>query len=486
MFQTKRAVTVAAFGVLMAMSVLAAYGAEPQPAAKTCAVVKEPLKTEITVDGVFESELMTPVSRVPKAWTQMKVLWAAEAGTVVKQGDPLVKLDPEDLDKRLADTKAVQALQDIAWKQAQEELRLLKITTARDVDNVRLSAKRAEQDFEYWLKNEYAYKMKYFEMDKEGSNIWFDTVKMELSELKRMYEADDLIETTEKLVLRRQEHGVKRATMDYERQMKFHYPRRAEVNIPRELEDHKLGLRNSKIELDRAETMLSLALERKELEVEKMKYDRAKSAESVRDLEADRETMIITAPVDGVVYYGECVRGQWPTGPGVAGKLKEGGQLGPGEVFMTIVKNDGLFVRAGVAENHLQDLARGLVVSVIPTAYPVEKLAGKVDSLTIIPSTPAPYVITVALEAQNEKVLSGMTCKVTVTTYENKDALTVPAGAVFTEPLDEDASYVHMLPAADAEAVKHPVTVGRKSGDKVEILEGLKEGDTILLEEPGK
>lgn len=486
MFQTKRAVTVVAFGLLMAVSVLTVSGAESEPAAKTCAVVKEPLKTGVTVGGVFESELVTPVSRVPKAWNQMKVLWAAEAGTGVKQGDPIVKLDTKDLDKRIADVEAGQALQDIAWKQANEELRLLKITTARDVDNARLNTKRAEEDFEYWLKNDYAYKMKYFEVDKEGSDIWFDTVKMELSELKRMYEADDLIETTEKLVLRRQEHGVKRATMDYERQMKFHYPRRADVNIPRELEGQKRGLRNSKIELNRAETMLSLALERKELEVEKMKYDRAKAAESLQDLKADREAIIITAPVDGTVYYGECVRGQWPTGPGVAGRLKEGGQLNPGEVFMTIVKNEGLFVRAGVAENNLQDLAEGLAVKVVPTAYPKEKLTGKVDSLTIMPSTPAPYVITVALEEQNEKIISGMTCKVTVKTYEKKDALTVPAKAVFSEPLDEDARYVHVVPAADAEAVKRSVTVGRASGDKVEILEGLEEGDTILLEEPGK
>ena len=80
-------------------------------------------------------------------------------------------------------------------------------------------------------------------------------------------------------------------------------------------------------------------------------------------------------------------------------------------------------------------------------------------------------------------LMPGMTCPGKLVPYLKRDALAVPAKAVFTDPLDEENKYVWVL-GADATPRKRRVAVGRKSDQKVEIVRGLKPGETVSLEEP--
>jgi hypothetical protein len=81
--------------------------------------------------------------------------------------------------------------------------------------------------------------------------------------------------------------------------------------------------------------------------------------------------------------------------------------------------------------------------------------------------------------------MPGMTCKVELVPYLKKDAITVPPKALGTEETDEEKRYVYRLDD-EQEPSKHYVTVGKKTTKKVEILEGLCEGDVILAECPNE
>ena len=86
------------------------------------------------------------------------------------------------------------------------------------------------------------------------------------------------------------------------------------------------------------------------------------------------------------------------------------------------------------------------------------------------------------LDKDAKSVVPGMACKVKLTAYLKKDALTVPAKAVMTDELD-DHPYVYLL-GKDGKSAKRPVTVGEKTDKLVEILKGLAEGEQVLLEAP--
>lgn len=478
--------------VLMSASALAAEKAvekapekKAPPKAKTYTVEAEPLRIDITLDGVFEAKRMTEVSRVPKAWKQMQVLWAAEPGATVKKGDVLVKLDTEDLDQTIKDLEAGQALSDLAWKQAGEELRVLEKLTKEQLAHAELTKKRTDENFEQFKKGVAPFRPKYLAVSAKWTDLYLETVLTEFKELKRMYEADDLVESTEDLVLKRQQLRVAWEKLDHEKDVKFTIPWRREVEFPRTMEDEKKRVRDAAVALDNATTALTLGLEKKRLATEKLKYDRTRAAEHLGKLRADRKTMIITAPAAGVVYYGKCDRGQWKSVDKAASQLREGGQLGAYNVFMTVVGKRGMFVRAGAAEQHLRDLRKGEDAQVIPTGYPDEKLKGEVESITVQPGGPERYTVRVSVP-RRRAILPGMTCKVRLVAYQKEKAITVPAGAVFAEPDDPDSRYVYLQAVEDKEPEKQRVTVGRTKNGQLEITKGLAKGDVILLKKPAK
>jgi multidrug efflux pump subunit AcrA (membrane-fusion protein) len=89
--------------------------------------------------------------------------------------------------------------------------------------------------------------------------------------------------------------------------------------------------------------------------------------------------------------------------------------------------------------------------------------------------------ITVELPADLPALLPGMTSNVTVVAYDKPDAIAVPASAVFEEA--DGKHYVYRVGADDSRQ-KAEVTVGKRTDDKAEIVQGLLEGDTILLAKP--
>jgi multidrug efflux pump subunit AcrA (membrane-fusion protein) len=77
-----------------------------------------------------------------------------------------------------------------------------------------------------------------------------------------------------------------------------------------------------------------------------------------------------------------------------------------------------------------------------------------------------------------------MTAKLKFVPYLNEDALWVPKGALFEG--NEPGSQFVNIHRNDRKHKKVKVETGRRSGDKVEILKGLRAGAEILLEKPGK
>jgi len=61
------------------------------------------------------------------------------------------------------------------------------------------------------------------------------------------------------------------------------------------------------------------------------------------------------------------------------------------------------------------------------------------------------------------------------------DAIIVPASAVTLEASNADEGTVMIVDAQNV-ARERKVTVGVRSGDKIEITEGLQEGETVVIE----
>jgi len=138
-----------------------------------------------------------------------------------------------------------------------------------------------------------------------------------------------------------------------------------------------------------------------------------------------------------------------------------------------------------VPEEKLHWFRRGLRGLVTPTAYPDLKLDGTVDKVERVPLSPGKFSATVKVKARDleESLVPGLAVSAKFVPYLKEKALTVPTKAVFTDDRNLRRKYVY-LAVEKGKPKKRPVEVGQTSGDNVEILEGLEEGDKVLLEKP--
>ena len=78
-----------------------------------------------------------------------------------------------------------------------------------------------------------------------------------------------------------------------------------------------------------------------------------------------------------------------------------------------------------------------------------------------------------------------MACKLMMVAYEKKDAIAIPSTAIFENPADGQQNLVY-IKTADGKTQERVVTIGQKSDQKWEIVQGLAAGEEILLAKPEK
>ena len=194
----------------------------------------------------------------------------------------------------------------------------------------------------------------------------------------------------------------------------------------------------------------------------------------------DRELFVLRAPAAGVIYYGRNTDRDWTEVAARGRQLRSGGAVSPNEVLLTIVEDQPLVVRCSVPEKDLFQLRPG-DVKVMPVACPREVVAGKLKEITGVPVAPGQFVARVQLDSVPDSLnlAAGMKCKVKATAFEDKNALWVPIAALKEDEWDGQ-KYV-VASEEDGGPKRKNVKVGRSNGSRVEILEGLSEGDQVWL-----
>lgn len=473
-------------------------GADPTPKADkdkpaagkpaTHKVEKGPFKVEVTLKGVFESPGMIEVALSPKVWSPQSgggplvVKQSVEHGTAVRKDDPILWLDLERIDQTIRDIENDRQLAELAIKLAEEELPALEKSTPVDLALAEQAKKLADEDLNRFLDKErdLAEKLAHFSVKRISDALEY--AREELKQLEKMYRAKELTEETEEIILKRQRNEIAEIVFF----LKVYEARRdhsLKVELPRREQGLKENAQKATLALDKARSTLPLALNQKRLALDKLKYERAKAKERLQKLHQDREAMTVKAPADGIIYHGKAVRGQWPAGGPT--RLQPGAMVQPDEVFMTIVKRRPLVIRAAVEEKDLAFLRLGTKGKVVPTSAPDLRLNGQLEAVSPVPITPGNFDarVSATLGEGTNALMPGMACSVKFVTYLKESTLVVPAAAVFTEEMDDDKHYVY-LTGKGGKPEKRPVTVGKRAAGKVEIVEGLKEGDEILTEKP--
>ncbi|MCE5266637.1 MAG: HlyD family efflux transporter periplasmic adaptor subunit [Planctomycetaceae bacterium] len=452
----------------------------PPPA--TVTLKRKPLRISFELEGVFEAESAHEVTVRPEEWNSLTVETAVAHGATVRKGDVLIKLETDKLDQAIADLRADLKITEVAARQVEEQLKAMEHSVPIELKASRRAARIAEEDERFFFAVAKPFELKAAAFQIKSAKQALEYEQEELRQLEKMYKADDITEETEEIVLRRARDTVDRAKFSLEvtQLMADHA---VKYGLPRREDEVKEVAKRTALEAAKREVELPLAERRLRFEAEKLRMQRAEAEKRLHRLLADRAEMTVTAPADGIVYYGKLSRGKPADASAMADTLRPHGGIPANQVVMTVVEPRPMAIRATVPENQLHDLRPGLSATAIPTGYPDEELSAAVDTVSDIPMSPGNFDgrLTVELTKRTKLLRPGMTCKIKLTPYRKADALCVPPTALITDELDEHKQSVQVL-EKDGKIADRPVTVGRKTDKQVEILKGLAEGDKVVIE----
>lgn len=445
----------------------------------TYAVKRGALKSRVQFDAVFESAAMAPVRIQAKGVAELTVVEAVPHGTRVKKGDVLVKIDTEKLREQLEDMELERPGATLALELAEAELANLVQTTPHKLEAARRAQRNAAEDLAYFEAVGKPSREKGVVFGLKSSEQRLDGAREELKQLKKMYDADDLTEETEEIILKRQKFAVESAEYSHEL-TKQSSELTLKTTLPREYEAMRNARRDADIAAAYADETLARTLAKKRLDVEKQRRDQKKSEKRLAELKKDLEETTVIAPADGVVYYGACEDGRWTTGAAVAKRLVPGGKVAPREVLMTIVTPDKLVLRGVVTEGDVARLKPGQAGQVAPVSAPDRKLPVTLEQLGSFPQPGGGFEARLGVgRSGGVRLVPGMNGKVTFEGGKGADALLVPKDAVFGEGADR-----HVFLAGKGGPVKRAVQVGGSDDRMVEIEDGLSAGDVILTRKP--
>lgn len=161
--------------------------------------------------------------------------------------------------------------------------------------------------------------------------------------------------------------------------------------------------------------------------------------------------------------------------------VKEGDSLARGTELITLNNYDEVTMTVSVDDSDIKQIEVGNPVNITVDAFEEEIFAGTVEEISeaqIDSNSNVTYQVEVSVTGAVDGLYEGMSGEVTFITKETKEVIYVSNRAIYR---DGNTSYV-LLQSEDGTTTRQEVSTGFSDGVNAEILEGLQEGDVVLIE----
>jgi multidrug resistance efflux pump len=448
---------------------------------ETITLKAAPLYIVDSLDARVESKNATTIKIDAKVWSSFKVNEVAPQGKAVKKGDTLISFESKDIAARLQEMKYDFDLAKLDLDAAKADLDFLAEVGPIEKDLMERAWKNTQDDIKYYFDVQKPLAEKQAQRSFESSKYQVEYAQDELDQLQKMYNADQLTEESEKIVLKRAERSLDQ-TKFFSELSDIGTRRQLEVELPRTIKEKETGLEKGRLEYAKKSLELPRTIQKKELDYAKLKFAFEKKERDYNDLIRDAEFMKLAAPADGVVYHGQARRGTWTKGATTTSRMIEiGDAIAVGAPVITLVDLKNLQLRCDFDQKQKRNLQKGTQVIATFDDRPSERVEGTILEIGQFPLDDGKFDGVIQLASLPEGIVPGMTCKIKVVSYKNDKALLVPKTAVFS---DDGGLSQYVYVWVGEKAAKRPIVALRESGDQLEVMQGLAEGDKVLKAKP--
>ncbi len=431
---------------------------------------------DLVVSILQAGELQAKSSRdlLNEAYPDAKIVEIVEDGAFVTNGQRLVVLESSALQERYLDQKSDVAEAEASLKLAEETLEIAKLKNIADLESAELKLEFAALDLQKYEEVEYTQmvdkassdiylaeqELKKARSDLEGTQVLFD---------KEYANQDEL--DSDKLGVERKQIEVRNKTKDLEILKKY-----TSVKQRKELENAGA---NAKSALERLKKTIVSDVMSKQAGIESRKTRLKIEQNQLAIREEQLENTTILADFAGQVFY--------PKGGGRRGSdqtIEEGTTVYYRQSILSFPDLSAWNIRVGIPEAMIDKVSVGQQAVATLDALPGVILHAQVEKVSAVPDSQGwfstgvkTYTIMLAVEDGTDAPLKpGMSATVEIVTDSMSQVLHVPIQSVVSSG---DQRYVYAIRRGRRNL--REVQTGKYNTTRIEIMEGLAEGDELLL-----
>jgi len=439
-----------------------------------------PLTISVVESGTIKARDQVVIKNEVEGRTSIITL--VREGAHVKKGDLLVELDASALQDGKIDQEIRVKNTEAAFLNAEQNLAIVSSQADSDVTEAELKVEFAEQDRKKYVEGQYP----------KDVNEVQKRITLAKEELKRAQEtlewsnklfAEKYLSETEKtadeIAVKRKQLEVDLATADLKLLEEFTHPRQV-----RQLES----------DVKQAESALDRAKRKAEADKRQAQADlTAKEAEHIRQQQKLEKILNqltktkILAPCDGLVVYSTGSRSPFM----MKEPLAEGQQVVEKQELITMPTTASTMAEVGVHEASLAKVRAGQPAIITVEILPGKRFLGTVGMVAPLPDSTGMFLnpdlkvfnTQVYLDTNDSALRSGMSCKAEIIVEQFEDTVYIPVQAV-TRIAGEPTVYVY--DSKSKSMAPRKVEIGLDNNRMIRIVNGLEEGEVVVLDPPLK
>jgi len=455
-------------------------GTQVDGAVRGAKVRRGPLKVSVVQRGNLAARDANSVKSEVEG--QSTILWLIAEGTQVKPGDLLVELDASDLlDKKVAQEIAVQNAE-ASFQKSKAQYDIQESQNRSDIEAAerKLTFARIDKEKYEAVNGDYA-------QLQAAAEEKIKLAEGELAKSKNTYDWSKQLAAKGFLT----QSELDRDELDFQRaQVSLDQARRTmqllvDYDAPRKRAELEADLRETQRGLDRAnleatskivDYQAALASSKSKLDLEKEKLVKYVDQLAKSKIKATTAGMVVYARVEG----GGRMGGSEP--------IQEGSTVRERQEILSIPTTGGLIVEASIHESVLKQVTIGKACNIQVDALPGQVFSGRVQFVALLPDKGSwwanpnqrLYRTEIAVDNGNIEMRPGMSCSVEILSDMVDECLQVPVQSVVLH----EGKTIAFVSGAQGAVDQRLVKVGRASETFVEVIDGLKEGEEVLLAPP--
>jgi HlyD family secretion protein len=461
-------------GLLLLLALLLFRGGGPTGPAAFVELKRSDMVISVVEGGTLEAVNEVVIRNEVEGTS--RIIYIVPEGSYVKKGDLLVELDTSAAQDQLNQQQIAFEKAQFALVQAEQQLEIQKSTVDSEVRAAELKVEFAQLEVKKYIEGG-------AQQERRNAEIQITNV------LEKLRIAQERAEWSEKLF---KEGYETKSTLDTDRltvsqsRLSLEQAETAlrifeEFEFPRNKRQLEAAWQEAQEDLERVKLTGERKLAQFKADVETQKSTLELNRER---LERDRAQLLaarITAPQDGLVVYATG-SGRWSS----ESLIEEGATVRNRQELIKLPDVSSMKVNLKVHESYVTMVRPGQRAFVVLDSMPDRRFQGEVRYIAVLPDSGSRwanpnlklYLTEIRITDPLPDVKPGVSARAEIIVTNLQDVLAVPLQAVTTR---RGAQVVFL---ADKPQTPVPVTVGLYNSKMIQLVDGVREGDRVLLAPP--